>query len=153
MNLERYNEEQKRWIERYFQLLRENRKSGKISQSILENEVKYWEKFSVSTVIRSLQIHIEKYPSMKENYTRGIMRNVSSQEEKVETSVTTNIPARSCKIAGIPDDYPRKDELYLEILYLDTLKKIRLSESKQEQEQWREKLSEIQKEKEAKGYG
>lgn len=79
MNLERYSEEGKRVIEQYFGCLRDGRLTGKISPSILEREVKYWEKFSVDVVVEALRIHIRDYPAHRESYTRGIMRNLQNQ--------------------------------------------------------------------------
>lgn len=79
MNLQRYEEEDKKVIERYFECLREGRLTGKISNSILEREATYWEKFSVDVVIEALRIHIRDYPSYRESYTRGIMRNLQNQ--------------------------------------------------------------------------
>lgn len=79
MNLERYSEIDRKVIEQYFECLREGRLTGKISEAILEREVKYWEKFSTDVVIEALRIHVRDYPSHRESYTRGIMRNLQNQ--------------------------------------------------------------------------
>jgi len=79
MNLERYDDGQKAVIKKYFEVLADTRLTGKLSESICDREVKYWERFSVPVVIHALEIHIQKYPSMRETYTRGIMRNLEAQ--------------------------------------------------------------------------
>ena len=79
MNLERYDERQKEVIKKYFEVLADTRLTGKLSEGIKNREVKYWERFSVPVVIQALSIHIQKYPSMRETYTRGIMRNLEAQ--------------------------------------------------------------------------
>lgn len=79
MNLERYDERQKEVIKKYFEVLADTRLTGKLSEGIKNREVKYWERFSVPVVIQALSIHTQKYPSMRESYTRGIMRNLEAQ--------------------------------------------------------------------------
>ena len=79
MNLDRYDDRGRRVIEKYFETIACTRLTGKISDSVKNREIKYWEKFSVPVVIHALEIHIQKYPSIKESYTRGIMRNLEMQ--------------------------------------------------------------------------
>lgn len=79
MKLERYDLEQRKIIEKYFETISCTRLTGKLSESVKNREIKYWEKFSVPVVIHALEIHIQKYPSMRESYTRGIMRNLELQ--------------------------------------------------------------------------
>ena len=79
MNLDRYDDRGRRVIEKYFGTIACTRLTGNISDSVKNREIKYWEKFSVPVVIHALEIHIQKYPSMKESYTRGIMRNLEMQ--------------------------------------------------------------------------
>lgn len=79
MNLERYDDGQKAVIKKYFEVLADTRLTGKLSEGIRNREIKYWERFSVPVVIHALEIHIQKYPSMRETYTRGIMRNLEAQ--------------------------------------------------------------------------
>lgn len=82
MNLDRYDDRGRRVIEKYFETIACTRLTGKISDSVKNREIKYWEKFSVPVVIHALEIHIQKYPSIKESYTRGIMRNLEMQGYK-----------------------------------------------------------------------
>ena len=79
MNLDRYDDRQKAVIKKYFEVLADTRLTGKLSEGIKNREVKYWERFSVPVVIQALSIHTQKYPSMRESYTRGIMRNLEAQ--------------------------------------------------------------------------
>lgn len=79
MNLDRYDDQQQKIIKKYFEVIADTRLTGKLSESICNREVKYWERFSVPVVIHALEIHIQKYPSMRETYTRGIMRNLEAQ--------------------------------------------------------------------------
>ena len=79
MNLDRYDVRARRIIEKYFETIACTRLTGKISESVKQREIKYWERFSVPVVIHALEIHIQKYPFMKESYTRGIMRNLELQ--------------------------------------------------------------------------
>lgn len=79
MNLDRYDDQQQKIIKKYFEVIADTRLTGKLSESICNREVKYWERFSVLVVIHALEIHIQKYPSMRETYTRGIMRNLEAQ--------------------------------------------------------------------------
>lgn len=79
MNLDRYDDRQKAVIKKYFEVLADTRLTGKLSEGIKNREVKYWERFSVPVVIQALSIHTQKYPSMRETYTRGIMRNLEVQ--------------------------------------------------------------------------
>lgn len=79
MNLDRYDDGQKAVIKKYFEVIADTRLTGKLSEGIKNREVKYWERFSVPVVIQALSIHIQKYPSIRETYIRGIMRNLEAQ--------------------------------------------------------------------------
>ncbi len=68
--------------ENYWKVLRRTRKSGRISQSVVEKEEAYWSRFPDDVVDEALQIHISRYPGYKECYTRGIIRNLAEQREK-----------------------------------------------------------------------
>lgn len=74
--MQRYTELEIAVIEKYFEQLRWTRKTGKISESIRNKELAYWEKFEPKVVIEALKTHMEKYPTMREEYTRGIIRNI-----------------------------------------------------------------------------
>lgn len=61
---------------KYWNLVRQTRKSGRISPSVIEKAQAQWEKFDNSVVKQALEIHIQHYPSYPEKYTLGIMRNL-----------------------------------------------------------------------------
>ncbi len=73
----------KELIENYWRILRRTRSSGRISQSVIDKEEKYWSRFPDDVVDEALRIHINRYPDYKECYTRGIMRNLAKKKEKV----------------------------------------------------------------------
>lgn len=68
--------------EDYWRILRRTRKSGRISRSVVEKEEAYWGQFPQDVVAQALRIHIDRYPDYKENYTRGIIRNLAKEKEK-----------------------------------------------------------------------
>jgi len=76
--LNRYSEEQRLVIDKYWDCLSFTRKTGKISEGVKLTELRYWDKYDTDIVIKALEIHIEKYPNIKEHYTRGIIRNLST---------------------------------------------------------------------------
>ena len=74
----RYSNSQKEIIEKYWECLSFTRKTGKISEGVKLTELRYWSKYETGIVIKALEIHMEKYPNIKEHYTRGIIRNLST---------------------------------------------------------------------------
>lgn len=78
--LERYTPAQRQVIEAYWETIRFTRRTGKISEGIKQREYEYWAKFEPEIVIKSLAIHIKDYPTHREDYTRGIMRNKRNQK-------------------------------------------------------------------------
>lgn len=75
----RYTPEQQKTIESYWEAVRFTRNTGKISDGIKRREMEYWAKYDAALVVRALAIHIQKYPNIKENYTRGILRNLKGE--------------------------------------------------------------------------
>ena len=61
---------------KYWKLVQQTRKSGRISPSVIEKAQKQWEKYDESVVRQALEIHIQHYPSYPERYTLGIIRNL-----------------------------------------------------------------------------
>ncbi|MDI3480812.1 MAG: hypothetical protein PWQ97_467 [Tepidanaerobacteraceae bacterium] len=77
----RYSDPQKNTIKEYWSMMRQSRKSGRIAPSIIEKEMKYWDKFPNEIVIEALDIHLKKYgPSKREDYTRGIIRSLAREK-------------------------------------------------------------------------
>ncbi len=67
--------------ENYWRTIRRTRSSGRISPSVIEKTEAQWEQFDEKVVRQALEIHISRYPSYKENYTLGIMRNLQRDQE------------------------------------------------------------------------
>lgn len=61
---------------KYWNLIRQTRKSGRISPSVIEKAQAQWEKYDKGVIRQALEIHIQHYPSYPERYTLGIMRNL-----------------------------------------------------------------------------
>lgn len=63
-------------IQKYWSVVSKTRQSGRISENVKAKEREYWDAFPEELVKEALTIHIQKYPNMRENYTRGILRNL-----------------------------------------------------------------------------
>lgn len=74
--LERYTPGQQKVIAAYWETIRFTRRTGQVSDGIKRRELEYWARFDPATVIQALEIHMDKYPHIRENYTRGILRNL-----------------------------------------------------------------------------
>lgn len=69
--------------ENYWKVIARTRKSGRISPNVIRKEEEAWKQYDEDVVKEALAVHIQKYQGYKENYTRGIMRNM--QRRKAET--------------------------------------------------------------------
>lgn len=67
--------------ENYWKTVRRTRSSGRIAQSVIQRVEESWKKYDESVVRQALEIHISHYPSYKENYTLGIMRNLQRDKD------------------------------------------------------------------------
>lgn len=67
--------------ENYWKLIARTRKSGRVSPNVIRKEEEYWGRYDEDVVREALSVHIRKYQNYKENYTRGIMRNMQRQKE------------------------------------------------------------------------
>lgn len=67
--------------ENYWKTVARTRTSGRISQSVKQRVEESWNKYDEDVVSEALRIHISRYPTYKENYTVGIMRNLQRQKE------------------------------------------------------------------------
>lgn len=70
---------------KYWQVIAETRMSGRISDNVKRKEEEYWDCFPQEIVKEALSIHIKNYRGYKENYTRGIMRNLKKKMEVTGT--------------------------------------------------------------------
>lgn len=67
---------------KYWTVLCRTRKFGRISQGVKDKEEAYWSQFPAEVVDEALRIHISRYTSYKECYTRGIIRNLAKEREQ-----------------------------------------------------------------------
>lgn len=74
----------------YWKVIRHTRKSGKISQNIIDTEEAFWNKYPDDVVAAALREHISKHPDYKERYTRGIIRNMNAQKGRSGSPVPQN---------------------------------------------------------------
>lgn len=77
--------------EDYWKTVSRTRQSGRISQSVKKRVEASWERFDPDVIEEALRIHKSRYPSYKETYTIGIMRNL--QREKATGKSIGNRPA------------------------------------------------------------
>ncbi len=77
----RYTENDLEVIEEYWECIRYTRRTGTVAEGIINKEQSYWERFPADAVIKALRIHIDKYPAHREQYTRGIIRNLAAESE------------------------------------------------------------------------
>lgn len=77
----RYSNGQKDVIREYWEAIRFTRKTGKVAASVVAREMEYWERFPASTVTDALTIHLQRYQTKQEDYTRGIMRRLQKERE------------------------------------------------------------------------
>lgn len=75
----------KELVENYWRVISRTRKSGKISQSVKERVEESWRAFDEDVIKEALRIHIDRYPTYKESYTIGIMRNLQKQKQEAKT--------------------------------------------------------------------
>lgn len=140
MNLDRYSEGDKKVIEEYFQVLRDGRKTGTVSRGILEREVAYWEKFSTDVVIEALRIHITKYSSLRESYTRGIMRNLEAQGFQRRTVTNTK------SIQTKQEIFSKEKEDELEIRFVSAMTNYENAETEEERKKWKKVIDDTERE-------
>lgn len=77
--INKYSAKQKEIINKYWQVVRTTRKNNKVADSVISKNMKKWEKYNSDIVMYALQIHIEKYPDKREEYTQGIIRRADSE--------------------------------------------------------------------------
>lgn len=65
---------------KYWDVIRETRKTGKIKPSVIYNTMKKWEKYDPVVIEYALKAHIDLHAGKREEYTIGIMRNTTKDE-------------------------------------------------------------------------
>lgn len=66
----------------YWDVIRETRTTGKVSESVIYKTMKKWARFDPAVIQYALKAHIEAHAGKREEYTIGIMRNTSKEEAK-----------------------------------------------------------------------
>lgn len=69
-------------MEQYFDCIRMTRKSKKLSENIRRKQLEYFEKYPKNIVLEAIKIHLNKYLGRREDYTRGILRNLAREAEQ-----------------------------------------------------------------------
>lgn len=67
---------------KYWDVIRETRKNGKVAKSVIYNTMDKWKKYDPVVIEYALKSHIEMHAGKKEEYTLGIMRNTNKAEAK-----------------------------------------------------------------------
>lgn len=65
---------------RYWSVISETRKTGKISRIVVYNTMNKWTKYDPVVIEYALKSHINSHAGKKEEYTIGIMRNTTKKE-------------------------------------------------------------------------
>lgn len=81
LEIREYFKENTKFAIKYFERIKNTRKSKKIALSVIKREIEYYKKYDSKLVLKAFNIHLEKYPHKRENYTRGIIRNLKIEEE------------------------------------------------------------------------
>ncbi|MYL56170.1 replisome organizer [Virgibacillus halodenitrificans] len=90
---------------RYWNVIRETRKTGKVAKSVIYNNMKKWRKYDPLVVEYALKAHVELHAGKKEEYTIGIMRNTSADEAKERMNYKNNtIPFKPKRPKEAEDD-------------------------------------------------
>jgi len=117
---QRYNAEQLKIIDNFFDLLKYTRRAGKIADSVRLKIYESWEKYEVQRIIYGLNVYIDN-PNLhdkKESYVLGIIRN-STAEEISRKSGKTGISAKANKFIDYEQrnwDFNTLDKLKGELL-------------------------------------
>lgn len=82
---------------KYWDVIRETRKTGRIAKSVIYNTMKKWEKYDLVVIEYALKAHIDLHAGKREEYTIGIMRNTSKDEALDRMNV---IPFKRKRAAG-----------------------------------------------------
>ena len=64
----------------YWDVIRETRKTGRIAESVIYNNMNKWTKYELPVVEYALKNHIDNHKGKREEYTIGIMRNTPKEE-------------------------------------------------------------------------
>lgn len=91
---ERYSESQLTVLDQTFDAIRSTRKTGRVADTILLREMRYWAGFEPEEVVQACHTYLEKgYASegKREEYLRGILRGLARDEAQPTTGVQPTI--------------------------------------------------------------
>lgn len=92
---------------KYWDVIRETRKNGKVAKSVIYNAMDKWKKYDPIVIEYALKSHIDMHAGKKEEYTLGIMRN-TKKEEAVDRM--NRISAFKGNVVQMPKYEVTKDE-------------------------------------------
>lgn len=83
----------------YWELINQTRYAGKLPMSIVRREMQLWELHPVDTVIAALDVHLRDHPGKREQYTRGIMRQmaIEAEAERERAELREDVPPKQNK--------------------------------------------------------
>jgi len=67
----------------YWNIIRETRKTGKIAESVIYNNMNKWKKYDTAVIEYALKEHVKNHKGKREEYTLGIMRNTTKEEAEI----------------------------------------------------------------------
>src|SRR5699024_6637472 len=112
----------------YWNTIRETRKTGQISKSVIYNTMKKWERYDPVVIKYALQSHIDLHAGKREEYTIGIMRNTSKDEaeDRMNRKPVTKVFNQGQNDEVIPEWFERRGSNQFEEKELDQGKVIEM---------------------------
>lgn len=89
-----YSTDEKETIKKYWQAIKQTRKTNKIADTVILKNMQYWQKFNNDVVIYSLETHLSKYSDKREEYTNGIIRRAENEGIPKQDEKITKQPAK-----------------------------------------------------------
>ncbi len=80
-SFERYGPDDQPIVRDYWELINQTRYAGKIAMSIVRREMQLWEQHPADVVIAAVDVHLRDHAGKREQYTRGIMRQMAAEAE------------------------------------------------------------------------
>ena len=90
-SFERYGPDNKALLRDYWELISQTRYAGNLPICIVRREMQLWEQHPVDIVMAALDVHLRDHAGKREQYTRGIMRQmaVEAELERAAPAVTS----------------------------------------------------------------
>lgn len=77
----RYGLDAQALLRDYWELISQTRYAGNLPMSIVRREMQLWEQHPVDIVLAALDVHLRGHTGKREQYTRGIMRQMAVEAE------------------------------------------------------------------------